>query len=207
MGVFVLSLNVVKELVNNSIEIQFDNAYNDYFVDILKYCCVRLYVSDTTIALDCAQETFALLYKKMSDGEKFNHIRGWLYRTVDNFIKRENASSLKRSKNIYYINDLNIDNTLCSENDNLDLLIENKDINIDQCMISVLNRLTASERILYQKRYKEKVPISLLAEQMNISETALTSRICRLKKKILDLVSEIIEQGQNSIKLGGVSNE
>ncbi|MDD4545929.1 MAG: sigma-70 family RNA polymerase sigma factor [Oscillospiraceae bacterium] len=202
-----MSLNLMKKLAKKKIEIQFDNAYNDYFVDILKYCCVRLYSDDATIALDCVQETFTLLYKKMNDGEEFNHIRGWLYRTVDNFIKRENSASIKRSENIYYINDLDIDNTLYCEYDYLDLLTANKGINIDKCMVSVFDRLNFSERMLYQKRYKERVPVSTLAKQLNISETALTSRICRLKKKIQVIVSEIIEQNYNSMKVGGVSNE
>ncbi|MGW8959763.1 hypothetical protein [Paenibacillus sp. NPDC055715] len=58
---------------------------------------------------------------------------------------------------------------------------------IDQIIISILMQLSKNEYELYQDYFLQNMSISLLAAKYNISITATTTRIYRLRKTIRTL--------------------
>ena len=73
-------------------------CYNEYRIRLFNYCLSRLDGSREA-ADDCVQETFIVFYDRLLDGEQFENPRAFLYRTADNFVKRQKqkaASELRR---------------------------------------------------------------------------------------------------------------
>lgn len=157
-------------------------CYDQYRIRLFNYCLSRLDGSREA-ADDCVQETFIVFYNKLLDGEEFENPRAFLYRTADNFVKRQkqkDAVELKRSIPLDDAADIGITDDEYIEKLSL--------IDYDECAKILLNLLTDEEKEIYDLRYVQKQGVEDLADKLGISRPAASMRLMRLRNKIKDMV-------------------
>lgn len=167
-------------MANSKVENEFDEYYNDYYDSILKYCRVRLGRFSEN-AGDCVQETFLVLYNKMTDGETIEQPRAFLYRTADNFVKRtieKNQRLQQRTVPLDEIADTESPPTIPN------------DFDYDKCAKILISMLSSQEQELYKLKYEEKRSLDCISQKLKISPAATAKRTSRLRKKIVDLIKE-----------------
>ena len=156
-------------------------CYDQYRIRLFNYCLSRLDGSREA-ADDCVQETFIVFYNKLLDGEEFENPRAFLYRTADNFVKRQkqkDAVELKRSIPLDEAADVGVTDEYLSR---LDL------IDYEEIARNLLNLLTDEEKQIYDLRYIQKQGVEDISEQLGISRPAASMRLMRLRNKIKDMV-------------------
>ncbi len=157
-------------------------CYNEYRIKLFNYCLSRLDGSREA-ADDCVQETFIVFYNKLLDGEQFENPRAFLYRTADNFVKRQKqkaASELRHQVPLESAADIGIcDEEYCERLDQIDY---------SECANILINLLTDEEKNIYNLRYSQKVSVEEISERLGISRPAASMRLMRLRNKIKDMV-------------------
>ncbi len=156
-------------------------CYDQYRIRLFNYCLSRLDGSREA-ADDCVQETFIVFYNKLLDGEEFENPRAFLYRTADNFVKRQkqkDAVELKRSIPLDEAADVGVTDEYLSR---LDL------IDYEEIAKILLNLLTDEEKQIYDLRYIQRIGVEEIAERLGISRPAASMRLMRLRNKIKDMV-------------------
>ncbi len=115
-----------------------------------------------TSADDCVQEAYLVYYNRMLSGEEIENPRAYLYRTVDNFAKRaveDYVRSLKRT--------VPLDEAVEKCADTLPFDLEN--IDYDALAQRLLDTLSEQEKQFYTLKYIERLPLSAIAERLEIS--------------------------------------
>ena len=156
-------------------------CYDQYRLKLFNYCLSRLDGSREA-ADDCVQETFIVFYNKLLDGEEFENPRAFLYRTADNFVKRQkqkDAVESKRNVPLDEAADIGVTDEYLSR---LDL------IDYEEIAKILLNLLTDEEKQIYDLRYIRKQGVEDIGEQLGISRPAASMRLMRLRNKIKDMV-------------------
>ena len=156
-------------------------CYNQYRIKLFNYCLSRLDGSREA-ADDCVQETFIVFYNKLLDGEEFENPRAFLYRTADNFVKRQkqkDAAELKRSIPLDDAENIGFTDEYLSR---LDL------IDYEECAKILLNLLTDEEKQIYDLRYIQRIGVEEISDKLGISRPAASMRLMRLRNKIKDMV-------------------
>lgn len=158
-------------------------CYNEYRIKLFNYCLSRL--DSREAADDCVQETFIVFYNRLLDGEQFENPRAFLYRTADNFVKRQKqkaASELRHQVPLETAADVGVADDY---NERLDL------IDYEEFAKILLNLLTDEEKQIYNLRYVQKIGVEELAERLGISRPAASMRLMRLRNKIKDMVYDM----------------
>lgn len=156
-------------------------CYNEYRIKLFNYCLSRLDGSREA-ADDCVQETFIVFYDKLLEGECFENPRAFLYRTADNFVKRQKqkaASELRREVPLESVSDIGVDDEYIEKLDEIDY---------DECAKMLINMLTDEEKTIYDLRYIRKLGVEDVAQKLGISRPAASMRLMRLRNKIKDMV-------------------
>ncbi len=156
-------------------------CYDEYRIKLFNYCLSRLDGSREA-ADDCVQETFIVFYDKLLDGEQFENPRAFLYRTADNFVKRQKqkaASELRREVPLESVSDIGV---------NDEYIMRLDEIDYEECAKILLGLLTAEEKQIYDLRYIKKIGVEEIAERLGISRPAASMRLMRLRNKIKDMV-------------------
>lgn len=157
-------------------------CYNQYRIKLFNYCLSRLDGSREA-ADDCVQDAFIVFYDKLLEGEQFENPRAFLYRTADNFVKRQKqkaASELRHQVPLETAADIGVSDKEYSER--LDL------IDYEECAKILLNLLTDEEKQIYGLRYIQKIGVEEIAERLGVSRPAASMRLMRLRNKIKDMV-------------------
>ena len=158
----------------------FEECYAEYRIKLFNYCLARL-SGNREEADDCVQETFTLFYKKLKLGESFENPRAFLYRTADNFVKRQrekNAKDLKRNVSIDEVE-------ISTETDFFQRIDE---IDFDAFAETLISCLTEKEKEIYSLRYIQKMSVEKMAEESGISRPAMSMKLMRLRNKIKEIV-------------------
>ncbi len=157
-------------------------CYSDYRIKLFNYCLSRLDGSREA-ADDCVQETFIVFYNKLLDGEEFENPRAFLYRTADNFVKRQkqkDATESKRQVPLESAADIGVTDDKYTAR--LDL------IDYKECAKILFKLLTDEEKQIYDLRYIQRIGVEQIAETLGISRPAASMRLMRLRSKITDMV-------------------
>lgn len=165
-------------------------CYNEYRIRLFNYCLSRLDGSREA-ADDCVQETFIVFYNKLLDGEEFENPRAFLYRTADNFVKRQKQKDAVESKRSIPLDDAENIGVTDEYLSRLDL------IDYEKCAKILLNLLADEEKQIYDLRYIQKIGVEEISERLGISRPAASMRLMRLRNKIKDMVysSDIEKKG------------
>lgn len=157
-------------------------CYNEYRIRLFNYCLSRLDGSREA-ADDCVQETFVVFYDRLLEGEEFENPRAFLYRTADNFVKRQKrkeAVELRREVPLDSVSHIGVgDEEYESRLEGIDL---------GEFAEWLISLLTDEEKELYALRYQQRIGVGEIAERLGISRPAASMRLVRLRNKIKDMV-------------------
>ncbi len=159
-------------------------CYDQYRIRLFNYCLSRLDGSREA-ADDCVQETFIVFYNKLLDGEEFENPRAFLYRTVDNFVKRQKHKDAVESKRSIPLDDAAEVGVTDEYLSRLDL------IDYEECAKILLNLLTDEEKQIYDLRYIQRIGVEDISDKLGISRPATSMRLMRLRNKIKDMYLKI----------------
>lgn len=155
-----------------------------YYPDIYKFCCARC--RETETAMDITQETFLLFIEKKDELTDKN-IRAWLLTVANNKLHDYFR------KNTVEKNYVSLDDVEIPIFDDYDLNEDGEvyEFSPDKVQEKILNILNDKEKELFIKLCIEKKSVSLIMEDMNLSEVNFRARKSRLKKKIKNSFSHI----------------
>ena len=159
-------------------------CYELYRIKLFNYCLSRLDGSREA-ADDCVQEVFIVFYNKLLEGEQFENPRAFLYRTADNFVKRQkqkDAAELKRNIPLDDAAEVGVTDEYLSR---LDL------IDYEEIAKRLILLLTDEEKQIYDLRYIQIIGVEEIAERLGISRPAASMRLMRLRNKIKTMVYDM----------------
>lgn len=172
----------------------FDRLVQKHYNRIYQFCLYRL-AQDTFTAEDCTQEVFILLYQNLEKLESPEKIDGWLYKTADHLVKRAYIKAAKEKKRIQSIDaddGYSVYNMLLYEEDYDFEAAAQKDA--DQCFQTIFKALTDAEIRIWNLYYRQRKPLREVSEILGLSESAVKSRVSRLKRKIIAITHDVLEK-------------
>ncbi len=158
----------------------FEECYAEYRIKLFDYCLARL-SGNREEADDCVQESFTLFYKKLKAGEEFEHPRAFLYRTAENFVKRQKEKNVKVLMRNVPIDDVEIG----TETEFFQRLDE---IDFESFAKELISCLNEKEKEIYYQRYIQKMSVEEMAEKSGVSRPAMSMKLMRLRNKIKEIV-------------------
>ena len=183
-------------------EAEFNGIVTRYYEKILKFCWYAL-GGNTGAAEDCAQDVFLVLYQNMAKLRDYDKIGGWLYKTASN-ITKQCAASLRRERKHTVCFPAYFENGDASENiptalvytggvpDEKARLAEEKAI--ETASASIAKQLKPSDERILCLAFQEKRPLKEVAALLDISLSAVKSRVSRLRQRITALTGELLEE-------------
>jgi RNA polymerase sigma-70 factor (ECF subfamily) len=191
-----LPISIFSNLHKNDKDKLFDQLVQKYYNKIFNYCSFRLQ-QDKFAAEECAQDVFTTLYRNMETLKDFEKLDGWLYKTADNFVNRVCFRVEKERKKLEYF-DFDKDHSLYKSliyEERFDF-IEKAEIDIEKYLNQIFAKLTEMEITIWDLYFKQQKTVREVSEQLNLSESAIKSRACRLKRKILVLVHSLLIENE-----------
>lgn len=165
----------------------FEQYYNEYVGYIKQYCYYKL-GDYPDYAEDCVQDTFRVLFEKLSKDAEFKYVKAFLIKTASNFVNLK-YRDIGRYKN----------RKISIDGEEIDIpynqnFFETDEETIIKLKNKILNSLSREERDLLEKTCRDyrnayKTTKELAAEY-NCSETNIRQKIFVLRKKIKTLVKE-----------------
>jgi RNA polymerase sigma-70 factor (ECF subfamily) len=176
----------------------FTGIVNRYYERILKFCCYAL-GGNRSLAEDCTQDVFLILYERMGSLKDYDKIGGWLYKTADH-ISKHYAASLRRERKTFAapfgsseeggeeapVDRLAAGNITSEE----ERIAEEKAI--DRAAGEIRKRLKPFDERVLDLAFQKKYPLKEVAARLNISLSAAKSRVSRLRQKIRSLARELL---------------
>lgn len=159
-----------------------NDAFSKYYTEIYRFCLSYL-IKDRTSVDDCVQETFIVLYKKLTAGEEIINIRAYLYKIAQNVTNQKLRELSKYNEHISIEEVIDLPEFTADMTDELSFKEYSRQIS---------DALSDKEAELFRLRYIEDLPIEVIAQMMNLSFTATGTRLHRLKKKIAVILKEIM---------------
>ncbi len=172
----------------------YEDLCNKYFKRIFLYC-IKLVKGQEQFAdfvEECTQNTFLEARKQISKLKDHPNVEGWLYVTARNLINNSYRSMYIKKKHEINIDD-NISYTLAEFDNDLEEIF-NRTSDLDKICVEILDKLNPNEFELYLDYYKSNMSVTDLSKKHDISATAMTTRIYRLKKKIKNIVRAYFEE-------------
>ncbi|MDR2943031.1 MAG: sigma-70 family RNA polymerase sigma factor [Treponema sp.] len=178
----------------------FNGIVMRYYEKILKFCWYAL-GGDTGTAEDCAQDVFLVLYQNMAKLRDYDKIGGWLYKTASN-ITKQYAASLRKERKHTVCFPAYFENGDASENIPAALVyaggvpdekarLEEENA-IDSASAVITKRLKPADKMVLRLAFKEKRPLMEVATLLDISLSAVKSRVSRLRRRITVMAGKLL---------------
>ena len=166
----------------------FNIYYTEYLDYIKRYCYLKL-GDYPDFAEDCIQDTFRVLFEKLSEDVEFEYVKAFLIKTASNFVKVK-YREIDKQKN----KQISIDSEEIEIPYEQDLLDNVSDEILEKLKNEIIYSLTFEEQRLLRstcKDYKDEYRTTKqLALEYECSETAIRQRIFVMRKKVRALVKE-----------------
>lgn len=174
--------------MRNNIDEIFELYYSEHFDYVKRFCYYKL-ADYPDYADDCIQDTFRVLFEKLSENIEFKYVRAFLIKTASNFIKLK-YRQINQEKNKCVSIDSNEINIPYEQS-----FFEHISDEMILCMKDeIISSLTEDERDLLNKtckNYKNSyMTTKELAMEYSCSETAIRQRIFVIRRKIKAIVKE-----------------
>ena len=159
----------------------FEQCYKDYYQSLINFARARLRES-SDFCEDCVQETFMVLYNRLQAGEEFEYPRAFLYKTLDNIIKKQKTKIMTDEINTVSLDDL--------EN-SMEIAVHDA-VDYEKYIKILEDSLDEDEKFIYTEKYVNEKKIEQIAIENNLSVGAVTMRLSRLRKKLKNLLDDLI---------------
>lgn len=179
------------DLKKKEVEKLFEQYYSEYFEYISRYCYYKL--NDyPDLAEDCVQNTFMVLFEKLTEEVEIKYIKAFLMKTASNYVKLK-FREIDKIKNIIISIDDN-DIIIPFEQNFFEDVSEET---ISELKDEIILSLSEEEQILLSKICKQYESSYKTTKQLSVeyscSETTIRQRIFVLRKKIKQAVKEKTE--------------
>ena len=182
---------------DDGIEAAFNGIVTRYYGRILKFCAYTL-GGDLSLAGDCAQDIFLILYENMHRLRDYDNIGGWLYKTAGHISKRY-AASLRKERarcaaspagdEALPVDRIIADRPIKTEEEQI---AEERAISRAASVIG--KRLGPRDKTMLDLAFRQKLPLKEVAARLTISLSAVKSRSSRLRQKISALARELLAE-------------
>lgn len=174
----------------------FEELCDKYYEKVFSFCLSLLGYNQKSmdIAEECTQQTFLEAGKHIDNLRVHPDVQGWLYRVARNLVNGFFRNVYKKKKNEENV-DYRVFDVEDKSNHSLEELFDYQG-DLEELCSMVLESLDEEEYELYIEYYKNRVSVAKLSEKYNISKTALTTRVYRLKKKIKIIVKELLNDSK-----------
>lgn len=160
----------------------FEEIFHAYFQRIFYYCKKLMKGRPITLVEECVQNTFLQVQVNLSALRNHPNIAGWLYVTSRNQVNAMYRKLYRKQKHEVAFSD-ELANRLTASNQELnEVLIATLDIH--GMVHHVLRQLSRAESEFYVDYFKRHLSVHSISKKYNLSETAVTTRIYRLRMKI-----------------------
>jgi len=166
----------------------FESLYDKYSKEIYMICFS--YCQNKADAEDCLQEVFCRAMSKASEVKKHPAPDKWLYIAARLVSLEKLRANNKRNRDELDISDFE---AILESGAFEDGLLERRyaDAEIILLRNDILGKLNKKEQELYSMRYIEKLGVDNIAERLGISYSSATTRLNRLKMRILKSVEKL----------------
>ena len=148
---------------------------------VYRFCLSQLQL-DEEAASEVTQEVFLLFLNKCDRLEE-TFIRAWLYKVTE-YKAKEHFSRIKKEERLVPIDFDVEDPDQLPIAEILEACVSIKDEEIEKYKTIVLKGLSKSDQELYRLIYVEKKKHKEIAEELNLTESAVNSRAFRLNKRL-----------------------
>jgi RNA polymerase sigma factor (sigma-70 family) len=170
-------------------EAAFNSIVTRYYERILKFCAYAL-GGNLSLAGDCAQDIFLILYENMPRLKDYDNIGGWLYKTADHIAKRYAASLRKeRAQFAAPLEDDRIAAERAIKTEEEQIAEERA---ISRAAAVIGERLGPGDKTMLELAFRQKLPLKEVAARLKIGLSAAKSRSSRLRQKISALARELL---------------
>ena len=180
-------------------EAAFNGIVTRYYERILKFCAYTL-GGNLSLAGDCAQDIFLILYENMHRLRDYDNIGGWLYKTAGHISKRYAASLRKERAQFAAPPEDSGDGRGALP---VDRIIAERPIKTEEEQIAeeraisraasvIGRRLSPRDKTMLDLAFRQKLPLKEVAARLNIGLSAVKSRSSRLRQKISALARELL---------------
>ena len=159
----------------------FEQCYKEYYQSLINFAHARLRES-SDFCEDCVQEAFLVLYNCLQAGEEFEYPRAFLYKTLDNIIKKQKTKIMTDEINTVSLDDP--ENTI--------EIAVYESIDYEKYIKILEDSLDEDEKFIYTEKYVNEKKIEQIALENNLSVGAVTMRLSRLRKKQKSLLDDLI---------------
>lgn len=154
------------------------DAYSRYYSTLYKFCLTKL-KDDISYVDDCVQETYLVFYNRLLEGEEFEYVLAFLYKTASNLIKKRYALLRKQEKNI------SIDDIKDIDTHSVDL---DDRLTFEEYSRMISDALNDTDAIIFKLRYIDELKMDEIAKMLNMSISNVTTRLSRMREKIKKLI-------------------
>ncbi|MEK4513061.1 sigma-70 family RNA polymerase sigma factor [Paenibacillus anaericanus] len=168
-------------------EVLLNKVCEEHLESVYNFCIYLIHNSRglQDIAEESTQETFLEAKQQIEKLVQHPNIKGWLFQTAKNKVNRSFRYYYSKKKHELLTNEV-IQYPISSIENELEI-----NIDFDQLKVEVLKQLNAQEYELYCNYYLHKKSIDELSTIYDISRTAVTTRIYRLKKHIKEIANRV----------------
>lgn len=159
----------------------FKQCYDEYYTCLMRFAQARLR-ENSSFAEDCVQDAFLVFYNRLQTGETFAQPRAFLYRALDNIVKKQQSKLSAEEKNTLSIDDPDNEVSLRAE----------ETIDYEKYIRLLEQTLDANERYFYIEKYVKEKKIVEIAKACGLSVGAVTMRLSRLRKKLRKELEDLI---------------
>ncbi len=171
-----MAIGIVKDAA-----VIFEKCYKEYYSCLMNFARARLRES-SDFSEDCVQEAFTVFYNRLKEGEEFEHPRAFLYKALDNIVKKQKTKIIADESNTVSLDDP--ENTM-------DIAVQDE-IDCEKYIKILEDSLDEDERYFYTAKYVEGKKIEEIAIDTKLSVGAVTMRLSRLRKKLKALLDDLI---------------
>lgn len=162
----------------------FGELYDRYSNKVFRKCYAM--VQNEADAEDLTQ---TILTKTMLNISKFkgnSSFSTWLFRITYNACL--DHFRLRKKKRKIFTEDLNIDITEVEQTDGIE---EKQKLEVELGRVKeIFKDLAETDRMLLIMKYQDRMTVPVIAESLNISESAVKMRLHRARKRVLDAYNE-----------------
>ena len=162
-------------------ELVFEQCYKEYYQSLINFARARLRES-SDFCEDCVQEAFTVFYNRLQNGEDFEYPKAFLYRTLDNILKKQKAKIVTEEMNTVSLDD---------PGNTIEIAVEDE-IDCEKYIKILENSLDEDEKFLYTEKYVNGKKIEQIAIESGLSVGAVTMRLSRLRKKLKNLLEDLL---------------
>ena len=166
---------------------RFEELYRKYYAPIFEYCLTKLSF-DRDCAAEAADNVFVTLYRKWDKMTLGENVKYWLYRTADNFIKKQYKKKKRFLDQLDVFNGpVDVENR--EEFASRDIYFKSE-TSEDDMILEIRDSVPEEHRELFRLRYVEKKTLEEISSNLGMPYSTLRRRVAKLDIVIKRTVHE-----------------